>query len=212
MRKWRCWLRIEQKGERNLEHVGDLDRIRRDRDRRLDPADDRRDGESGDRLVPRQPPSTVTRSGGKPTSSWASRSAAASIDASSGSTRPPGKLIWPGWSGNGRSAASAAWSAPGPVDQRHQHRRRRDERLAAGNRHPSDSRADDGIGCDSRSISHARWASGERSNNGNASGIAKGKGKANRRVVRRRTGLSQLALGGWPARCTSIIGTCRAPP
>ena len=39
--------------------------------------------------------STSTRSGGRPISSWVSRSAVNSSLASPGSARPPGKLTWP---------------------------------------------------------------------------------------------------------------------
>ena len=42
---------IEQECERHLEHVGDLDGIRLERERRLDPADDRRHAVAGHRLV-----------------------------------------------------------------------------------------------------------------------------------------------------------------
>ncbi len=40
---------------------------------------------------------TVTKAGSRPTSSCASRSAAAMGLASELSSRPPGKLIWPAW-------------------------------------------------------------------------------------------------------------------
>jgi hypothetical protein len=42
---------IEQEGKRHFEHVGDFDRVRRQRKRRLDPADDRRHAVPGHRLV-----------------------------------------------------------------------------------------------------------------------------------------------------------------
>ncbi len=58
-------------------------------------------------------PSTATCAGGKPTSSRASRSAACACDSSSASTRPPGKLIWPGWSG--RSALRCVSSIVRPA-------------------------------------------------------------------------------------------------
>ena len=43
---------VEQERERHLEHVGDFDRIGHDRERRLDPADDRRDAVAGDSRSP----------------------------------------------------------------------------------------------------------------------------------------------------------------
>ena len=48
------------------------------------------------KFAPGIAPSTVTRAGSRPTSSWASRRAAASGLASPGSTLPPGKAICPG--------------------------------------------------------------------------------------------------------------------
>ena len=43
--------RIEQERQRHFEDVGDFDRVRDERKRRLDPADDRRDAIAGHRLV-----------------------------------------------------------------------------------------------------------------------------------------------------------------
>ncbi len=104
---------IEQERERHLEHVGDLDRIGRQRERRLDPADDRRDPVSGHGLVlgagarERIP----ARTGARPPRSLRA-TPPRRCDASSGSTRPPGKLICPGWSG--RSALRCVSSTCSP--------------------------------------------------------------------------------------------------
>ena len=87
---------VEHERKRHFENVGDFDRVGHESERRLDPADNGRDAIAGDRFVVGQAAEDSDPIGGNPISSVASRSAAASVEMSAGSTRPPGKLIWPG--------------------------------------------------------------------------------------------------------------------
>ena len=103
--------RVHQERQRHLEDLGHLERIGREREAAAAPAPTTgvtmKRGDRSCRSAARRAPRHARAA--RPISSCASRSAVATASASSGSARPPGKLIWPGMVGaGGRCAASAA--------------------------------------------------------------------------------------------------------
>ena len=107
--------RVEQVRERHRERGRDLARVGPEDRRHGEQADDRRDRElRGDGAQLSSSATTSTASGSSPISSWASRSAAATTDASLGSRLPPGNAISPRCDGivSGRLVSTTCASPP----------------------------------------------------------------------------------------------------